>query len=387
VTTTPPLLPADVAALLPTPCMLVDVAACERNIMRAARYFESTHAKLRPHFKAHKCTKLLARQVAAGGCVGVTCATAMEAEVLADNGFADILVANQVVTRSGLTSLARAARASDLTVVIDHHHHVAALDSVASAEAVEFGILIEVDVGMHRCGLQPGSEQLLELAQATTAARSLTLRGLQGYEGHAVSLPERSERRERVQRAGAILAAERARLLGAGYPCPIVSGGGTGTFDLAAQAGILDEIQAGSYVLMDADYARLELGFENALLLVSTVISHPRPRVATIDAGLKALTAERGMPQVLHDGLVVRRLADEHAWLSVADGESLQIGQQIFLVPAHVDPAVNLHDVLFAWDSESCKLDAWPVDGRRVESREAGPGLRASVSAAAQAAP
>jgi 3-hydroxy-D-aspartate aldolase len=138
---------------------------------------------------------------------------------------------------------------------------------------------------------------------------------------------------------------------------------------------------------MDADYARLELGFENALLVVSTVISHPRPSVATIDAGLKALTAERGMPRVLHEGLVVRRLADEHAWLSVPDGESLRIGQQIFLVPAHVDPAVNLHDVLFAWDSESRKLDAWPVDGRRVESRETAPGLRASVSAAPRAAP
>jgi 3-hydroxy-D-aspartate aldolase len=378
-TTAPPSLPADVAALLPTPCMLVDVAACERNITRAARYFESTHAKLRPHFKAHKCTKLLARQVAAGGCVGVTCATAMEAEVLADNGFADILVANQVVTCSSLASLARAACSCDITVVIDDHDHIAALDSVASAAGVEFGVLIEVDVGMHRCGLEPGSEQLLALARATAAAKPLTLRGLQGYEGHAVSLAARSERRDQVQQAGAILAAERARLLEAGYPCPIVSGGGTGTFDLAAQAGVLDEIQAGSYVLMDADYARLDLPFENALLVVSTLLSHPRPGVATIDAGLKALTAERGMPLVLHDGLVVHRLADEHAWLSVPDGESLRIGQQIFLVPAHVDPAINLHDVLFAWDSDSCKLDAWPVDGRRVESRETAPGLRASV--------
>jgi D-serine deaminase-like pyridoxal phosphate-dependent protein len=350
--------------------MLVDVGACERNIARAAAYYQDTKAKLRPHFKAHKCTELLARQVAAGSCTGVTCATAMEAEVLAEHGFADILVANQVVTRTGLASLGRAASRSEVTVAVDHLDHVNLLFAQAQADDVRFGLLIEIDVGMDRCGLDPGSDQLIALAGAIEGREGLTLRGLQGYEGHAVALPTREERWHQVLRAGEILAAERDRLLAAGYPCPIVSGGGTGTFDLATEAGVLNEIQAGSYALMDDHYARLDLPFENALFMVTTLISHRRPGAATINAGLKALTVEHGMPRALHPGVEVRRLADEHAWLSVSEGASLRIGEAIFLVPAHVDPAINLHDVLFAWDAESSTLERWPVDGRRLEARE-----------------
>jgi len=368
---TAPSLPRETAELLPTPCLLVDVAACERNIERAAAYFADTHAKLRPHFKAHKCTELLARQLRAGSCVGVTCATAAEAEVLASSGFADILVANQVVDRAGLAALGRAGASSQVTVAVDHVDQIDLLARQAQTDHVQFGVLIEVDVGMDRCGLSPASDELLLLAQAIQDREKLALQGLQGYEGHAVLRPTREERREHVLRAADILGHERERLIEAGHPCQIISGGGTGTFDLATDAGVLDEVQAGSYALMDARYVTLDLPFENALFMVTTLISQRRSGAATINAGLKALTVEYGMARAIHPDLEVLKLADEHAWLSVTDGSPIRIGEKIFLIPAHIDPAINLHDVLFAWDATSEKLELWKVDGRRREADEA----------------
>jgi D-serine deaminase-like pyridoxal phosphate-dependent protein len=368
-----PSIPSEIVAGLPTPCLIVDLAACERNIERAAAHFADTRTKLRPHFKAHKCTELLSRQLRAGSCVGVTCATAWEADILSQRGFADILVANQVVDRPGLAALGRAAGRTTVTVAVDHPDQVELLRLQAQADGVRFSVLIEIDVGMDRCGIPAHSDLLLELAQAVESAEELSLRGLQGYEGHAVLRPAREERAEQVLRAADILGGERARLLQARFPCPIISGGGTGTYDLAPDAGVLDEVQAGSYALMDARYATLDLQFENALFMLTTLISHRRPEAATINAGLKALTVEFGMPRAVHPGVEVLRLADEHAWLSVPRGTTLEIGEPIFLIPAHIDPAINLHDVLFVWDASRSRIDQWPVDGRRNEAAAAMP--------------
>jgi D-serine deaminase-like pyridoxal phosphate-dependent protein len=362
-----PALPDAVTARLPTPCAVVDVAACRRNIARAVSCVEGdTGIRLRPHFKAHKCTALLARQLAAGGCNGVTCATSSEAGVLAERGFGDILVANQVVGGPALAALGRAAQRSAVTVVVDDLEHVRLLSAQARRDGVRFGVLIEIDVGLHRCGLSPGSERVLTIAGAVRGTEELTLRGLQGYEGQAVLLTSRAERREHVWRAAEILAAERDRLLAAAHQCPVISGGGTGTLDLAVEAGVLTEIQAGSYVLMDSHYARLDLPFEQALFILSTVISRPRRETAVIDAGLKAMTTEHGLAMVIGDGLELTRLSDEHGWLNVAGNASPRIGDRLMLVPSHVDPCLNLHDVLFSWAGEASTLEAWPVDGRRT---------------------
>jgi D-serine deaminase-like pyridoxal phosphate-dependent protein len=362
-----PALADAVAAQLPTPCAVVDMAACGRNIARAVSCVEGgAGVRLRPHFKAHKCTALLARQLAAGGCSGVTCATASEAEVLAERGFRDILVANQVVARPALAALGRAAERSALTVVVDDLEHVWLLAAQARRTGVQFGVLIEIDVGMQRCGLPPGSERLLTIAGAVSQTDELTLRGLQGYEGHAVLLTSRAERRRHVWRAAEILAAERDRLRAAAYACPVISGGGTGTLDLAVEARVLTEIQAGSYVVMDSHYARLDLPFHQALFILSTVISRPRRETAVIDAGLKAMTTEHGLAKVIGDGLELTRLSDEHGWLHLSGDASPRIGDRLMLVPSHVDPCLNLHDVLFAWGGEASTLEAWPIDGRRT---------------------
>jgi D-serine deaminase-like pyridoxal phosphate-dependent protein len=361
----PPVLPGLIAAQLPTPCAVVDVAACQRNIARAASYVGEGIA-LRPHFKAHKCSALLACQLAACGCSGATCATGSEAEVLAERGFGDILVANQVVAGSALAALSRAAGRSAITVTVDDLEHVRLLRAEARRSSVRFGVLIEVDVGLHRSGLEPGSERLVAIADAVSGTDELTLRGLQGYEGQAVLLASRADRRENVWRAAEILSAERDRLLAAGHACPVISGGGTGTLDLAVEAGVLTEIQAGSYVLMDSHYARLDLPFEQAVFILSTVISRPRRETAIIDAGVKAMTTEHGLAKVVGNDLELTRLSDEHGWVNVSGRASPRIGDRLMVVPSHVDPCLNLHDVLFAWDGEAARLDTWPIDGRRT---------------------
>lgn len=367
---TPPNIPTALVAHLPTPCLVIDVAACERNIGRAAKLFANSTTKLRPHFKAHKCVELMRRQVDAGSCVGVTAATAFEAETLAEHGFADILVANQIVHRAGLSALGRAARSSRITVAVDDLAHVSLLGDEAKRSDARLDVVIEIDVGMSRCGIEPGSDRLYSLAEAVEKSGVLELRGLQGYEGHAVLLPGHDVRRDHVLRAGEILAGERSRLLSRGFPCAIVSGGGTGTMDLIAEVGVLDEVQAGSYALMDATYGSLGLGFEKALFVASTVISHPGSERLIVNAGLKALSAEYGLPIAAASGLEVEDLSDEHAVVSLGAGASLEIGALLYLVPAHVDPTINLHDVMFAWDSVRQTLEVWPVDGRRVEATE-----------------
>lgn len=359
-------IPPEFLAELPTPCLIVDVAAAERNIQRAAAYFSGRPAKLRPHFKAHKCTELTRRQLAAGACVGVTCATAWEAEVLARAGFEDILIANQVLDRCGLDRLGRAAQRARVTVAVDHPRQVELLGEAARRQGVTLGVLIEVEVGGKRCGVDSADPLLVVLAQQVRASGGLWMRGLLGYEGGAVLKESRAERQAAVEVAADTLRRARGHLQRAGFTCEIVSGGGTGTFDLAAETGVLTEVEAGSYVLMDARYGAVEgLPFEHALYCCATVLSCPRPGAAVLNAGLKALTVEYGLPHPVQPGLEVLGLADEHARISVADGARAEVGEPLLLIPAHIDPAINLHDVLFAWRGEEHGFAQWRVDGRR----------------------
>jgi D-serine deaminase-like pyridoxal phosphate-dependent protein len=356
-------LPPSALDQLMTPCLVVDEAAASRNIRRAAAFFSGQRASLRPHFKAHKCTTLLREQLAAGGCAGVACQTSWEALVLARSGFTDILIANQVVDAAALDEVAQAAAQSRLTVVVDHETQVDMLARAAGRHRVPVGVLIELDVGAGRCGLPFGDASLVPLAERITGHDLLSFRGLQAYEGHAVHRDSREVRATLVQQAALHITREQARLAAAGFSCPVVSGGGTGTYDLAAQADALTEVQAGSYVLMDGRYGTLDLPFEPALYCVATVISRRHSR-AVLNVGLKELTVEYGMPVIQAPGATVTALSDEHAQVSLTAGHgALDIGDKVLLIPAHVDPAVNLYDRLFAWTGTG--FTEWEVDGRR----------------------
>jgi D-serine deaminase-like pyridoxal phosphate-dependent protein len=355
--------PPEFLARLATPCLVVDLAAAERNIARASEYFAARKAKLRPHFKAHKCTELMRRQIDGGNCVGVTCATAYEGELLASKGFRNVLVANEVVDPAGLAALARAARLTRITVALDSITGVQRLEKTAAASGVSFGVLIEVDVGMGRCGVVFGSKLLLDIAAEIRNAPHLEFLGLQGYEGHAVMREDHALRSISAWQASETLKAERKRLEAAGYPCSIVSGGGTGTFDLSANTGAIDEIQAGSYVLMDSRYGSLGLPFENALYCAATVISRRSPESGVMNAGLKAMSAEFGMPKSATPGIQVISLSDEHSRFIVKAENPVAVGDTVLLIPGHIDPAINLHDAMVVWTGNRAEL--WPVDGRR----------------------
>jgi D-serine deaminase-like pyridoxal phosphate-dependent protein len=345
----------DATAGLATPALVVDLVVADGNIAAASDYFAGRSTRLRPHFKAHKCPELLRRQLAGGDCAGVTCATAWEAEVVARAALHDdVLVANEVADPGGLASLRRAAESARVTVAVDSPRHVELL------AGLELEVLIEIDVGQNRCGLDPaGEDAIVALARLVDTTPGLTFRGLQGYEGHAVLLPERPSRLEQVERAAGFLTRLRSLL-----ECEIVSGGGTGTFDLSTEAGALDEIQAGSYVLMDASYDKLDLPFALALACRATIVSRNGTR-AVCDAGLKALSAEYGLPRAVDPDVEVVGLADEHATLNLAPGNSLAVGDAILLIPAHVDPTVNLHAALHAVEADGT-VHRWPVEAART---------------------
>lgn len=347
-----------------TPSLLVDLAAAERNIGRAADFYRSRKVKLRPHFKAHKMSVLMKMQIDAGGCSGVTCATPYEAEVLSGAGIDDILVANQVADAAGLAALARAAEKKRVTVAVDCETHVELLQGAAEKHGVDFGVLIEIDVGMGRCGLNFASRALIPLAGAIKAAGRLKFLGLQGYEGHVVVREDRGMRKTMVWQCQEILRIEKSRLEKAGYPCPLVSGGGTGTWDIAAECGVLTEIQAGSYVLMDAKYTTVDIPFENALFCCTTLVSRREPDAAVLNAGLKSLTVEYGMPKSADGAFSVITLADEHARITPKPDWPAKIGDPVLMIPAHIDPAINLHDVVLVHRSGGV-ADHWTVDGRR----------------------
>jgi D-serine deaminase-like pyridoxal phosphate-dependent protein len=347
---------------IPTPALVVDVAAMERNIRRMADFFAAGPCRLRPHFKAHKTPEIARRQLAAGSCTGLTCATVSEAEIAAEF-CRDILIANEPVGSGKCDRVATLAARIHMTVAVDS---MAGLDEVAAAAhraGASIGVLVDLNVGQTRCGVAPGDETVA-LARRVESTKGIVLRGVMGYEGHLVGLPDRGERETRTRRAMEALV-QTARLLRANnLLCDVVSAGGTGTYDISGRIDGITEIQAGSYVLMDSDYGRLDTPFEQAFWVLGTVISRPDATRCVADCGHKAMTKDHGLPTVRDvDGATVVVLNDEHATISLAPGVRLQVGDRIYLRPSHTDPTINLHDVFYAIDGERV-VDVWPITAR-----------------------
>jgi D-serine deaminase-like pyridoxal phosphate-dependent protein len=285
---------------IPTPALLVDVPALDRNIARMAHFFAGRPCKVRPHFKAHKTPEIARRQLAAGSCSGLTCATVSEAEAasaLCD----DLLIAHEIVTPDKCRRAAALAAAARVTVAIDSFDGLARLGDAARAAGVAIGVLVDVNVGQERCGVGPG-EAAVPLALEAAKTRGIELRGVMGYEGHLQPVADRAERQLRATAAMGELIATADLLQGYGLPCPIVSAGGTGTFDISGQIPGVTEIQAGSYALMDTDYLRLDLPFEQAFSVLGTVVSRPVPGRCVADCGHKATTKDHGLPAVMASG-------------------------------------------------------------------------------------
>jgi D-serine deaminase-like pyridoxal phosphate-dependent protein len=286
-----------------------------------------------------------------------------EAEVIVAEGLTDdILIANQVIGPGKAARVAKVAAQADVKVAVDSEIGLEELAEAARAAGVTIGVLVEVNIG-HRCGVRPGDEALA-LARSVAKADGVELRGLAGYEGHAVAIEDRSEREEQTQQALDRLLSTVPVIREAGLPCEIVSAGGTGTYDITGRIEGVTEIQAGSYVLMDTDYAKLELPFELALSVLGTVLSRARPPVCHADCGHKSCTQDHGLPAVKDiEGAEVVFLHDEHVTITLPEESTLKPGDRIELWPSHIDPTINLHDVIFALDGEDV-AEVWPVAAR-----------------------
>ncbi|MCK9518638.1 MAG: DSD1 family PLP-dependent enzyme [Dehalococcoidia bacterium] len=343
---------------LDTPCLLLDIDVMERNIASMASYLVDKPAKLRPHFKTPKTPEVARRQLAAGA-IGITVAKLGEAEVLADAGLGPILVANQVVGPQKIDRLmALLARGADITVAVEAAYHVRELAEGAKRSGQTPAAIIEIDGGMHRCGTRSPAETVA-LARELVAA-GVRYRGVMGYEGHAVLLPDEAERREKAAASLSVVKEHVEALAEVGLSPGIVSVAGTGTFEFAAEAPFVTELQCGSYVFMDGAYGWVLPGrFENALSLLTTVISI-RDDYAVADAGMKSLTNEFGAPRTKDGRIKAARLAEEHAHLVGEGIESLRIGDKVELIPSHGDTTLNLHDTYFVVrDGEV--VDQWPI--------------------------
>ena len=344
---------------LDTPTLLLDRAACDRNLARMAAFFADRPAQLRPHFKNHKCVTLAKRQLAAGA-VGLTCAKLGEAEVLVEHGVDNVLIANQVVGGPKLERLVRIASQAHITVAIDHLDQATALSVAATAAGTTIHVLIEVDIGMGRCGVLPGSPAV-DLAKQVVRLPGLHLAGLQAYEGHVVNVLDRTERANRARAAMQMAIDTRRQLDAAGLPVACLSGCSSATYDSTGILDGVDEVQAGTYATMDRQYQRLVPEFELALSLLVRVISRPDADRAVLDVGVKGAGAEFGVPAIagFPDVEIPFFLAEEH--VVVRRAPDWRIGQLLQLIPSHACTTCNLHRELVVHE-DGRVVDVWPIE-------------------------
>jgi len=347
---------------LETPALLLDHTRLLGNVRRMAEVFADRAAHLRPHTGAHHCVEIARLQVEHGA-PGVTCARLGEAEALADGGLEDLFLAAEVVGAAGIRRLLELAARCTVAVAVDDAANVADLSAAATAAGVTLRCFVEVDVGMGRCGVAPG-EPALELARLVDESRRLAFAGLHAFEGHLQEVVPYDQRRARA-REDVKKAIETRRLIeSSGLPVPVLTAGGTGTHAITGVLPGVDEIQAGSYATMDGAYRKAGAPFENALTVLTTVVSRPSRETAIVDAGYSSLAPEFGEPAVLHRGATYVAFSEELGTLRVTGpAEELRIGDTVELIPAHGATTAGLHDRVHVTDGGRL-VAVWPIVGR-----------------------
>jgi 3-hydroxy-D-aspartate aldolase len=365
----PPARPGQPLADVDTPALLLDLASFERNLDYMDRTLAGHKVRVRPHAKSHKCPEIALRQMAHGA-IGVCCQKVSEAEAMVEGGVMNVMVSNEVVGAAKVARLAALARRARVSVCADDADNVAGLDAAARAAGVKIDVLVEVNVGANRCGVEPG-QPAIDLARRIAGARNLRFAGLHAYQGAAQHVRKPEDRKAAIDLAIQQVRATIEGLSAAGLRAEIVTGAGTGTYLLEAGSGVYNEIQPGSYVFMDADYNRnLDAdgkpvqGFEQSLYVWTTVMSHATADRAVVDAGLKALSVDSGMPLVadLH-GIEFLKASDEHGVLAVPPGGRIRVGDKIRLIPGHCDPTVNLYDWIVGIRHGKVE-SVWPITAR-----------------------
>lgn len=353
-----------------TPALLLDSDAMARNVARMAAAARAAGVALRPHAKTHKSPAVARRQIAAGA-VGVCCQKVGEAEIMVEGGVSDVLVTNEIVGASKLVRLAGLAKFATIRTVADNPDALDALAAACVAAGVEIGVLVECDLGMGRCGVADPA-RAVALAKRAVSAKGVRFDGLQAYHGKIQHVAGWAQRRAASDAANARLAEFLAAFAAAGLATPIVSGAGTGSYEFQTKAGYT-EFQCGTYVFMDKQYRDVgdETGeryarFEQALFVLATVMSVPSDDRVVLDAGLKSLSMDGGLPEAVDlPGWSFSFGGDEHGVLrrTEAGARLPKIGEKLRLVPGHGDTTINLHDE-YRVLAGGVPAMVWPVAAR-----------------------
>jgi len=346
---------------LVTPALILDLDVARRNIAAMAEYMRTVPAKLRPHIKVHKSPELARMQMEAGEALGLTTATVWEAVVMVRGGIDDILIANEVVGEEKVKALAELARDARINVAIDDAHNAEELSAAALKAGSTLGVLIDLDVGMERCGVRT-KEEALRLAEHVSKLRGLRLEGMMGYEGHCMLEPDPVLRVQKAHAAMDKLMDAVDHLSQAGFESKVISGGGTGTYNITGAQPRLTELQAGSYVVMDAFHAQLVPGFPVALTVLGTVISRQGHRVV-FDTGRKVIGSELGLPRLKDVPSTTAGIAEEHLLVDVDPGYPLKVGDLVEVISGYGPTTVNLHDVYYVVQNDVV-TEVWPIRAR-----------------------
>ncbi len=355
-----------------TPCLVLDLGALERNIVKMGEFAKSKGIRHRVHGKMHKSVDVALLQERLGGSCGVCCQKVSEAEVFARGGITDVLVSNQVRDPLKLERLARLPLLGARTIVcVDELSNVEELSAAATKAGTVIECLVEIDCGAGRCGVVT-SEAVVEIAEAINRAKSLKFAGVQAYQGAMQHMDLYSEREQKVAVSIAMVTDAVDSLRAVGLECDIVGGGGTGSYYFEGSSGIYNELQCGSYAFMDADYGRIldkegqridQGEWENALFILTSIMSHAKPQKAICDAGLKAQSIDSGLPVIFgRDDVKYVKCSDEHGVIEDLEGV-LSVNDKLHLVPGHCDPTCNVHD-WYVGVRDGVVESVWPISAR-----------------------
>ena len=355
-----------------TPCLVLDLDALERNIAKMGRFAREMGVRHRVHGKMHKSVDVAKLQEELGGACGVCCQKVSEAEAFARGGIKDVLVSNQVRDLKKIDRLARIPKLGARAICcVDDITNVADLSAAAERHGTTIECLVEIDCGAGRCGVTTTPE-VVEIARAIDAAPGLKFSGIQAYQGAMQHMDLYQDRKAKIDIAVAMVRDAVDALKADGLDCGIVGGGGTGSYYFEGNSGVYNELQCGSYAFMDADYGRIldkdgnridQGEWENALFLLTSVMSHAKAEKAICDAGLKAQSVDSGLPFIYgRDDVEYVKCSDEHGVISDPDGV-LEINEKLKLVPGHCDPTCNVHDWYVGVRNGKVET-IWPVSAR-----------------------
>lgn len=367
-----PALPGMDAAEIQTPCLVLDLDALERNIVKMGNIARDMGVRHRVHGKMHKSVDVALLQARLSGSCGVCCQKVSEAEVFVRGGILDVLVSNQVRDAAKIDRLARLPkRGARIICCVDDLSNVSELSAAAQRHGTQIECLVEIDCGAGRCGVL-STAQVVAIARAIEAADGLRFSGIQAYQGVMQHLEKYEDRKAKIDIAVAQVREAVEALKALGLDCDIVGGGGTGSYYFEGASGVFNELQCGSYAFMDADYGRIldkdgnridQGEWENALFILTSVMSHAKADKAIVDAGLKAQSMDSGLPVIFgRDDVEYVKCSDEHGVVSDPDGV-LRVNDRLHLVPGHCDPTCNVHDWYVGVRDGKVEC-LWPVSAR-----------------------